>query len=407
MSDSATMVSGNIVPDHVPPDVVRALDAMPELPPNACPFANRLEMAKDLPVFFNRADEWAGGAWIVNRAAEMRFVLSNPQIFSSKGQTGFSAMLGETWDMTPLELDPPKHSHFRELLNPWLSPPAVKRMEAGIRERCVDHMLALEGRRECEFMAEFGRPFPIAIVLQLLGLPVERMSDFVTWEYGLLHDRDLANKMGAAKAIRDYLRSLIGECRKHPRDGLVSYIVAAEVEGRLLTDDEILGTLYLLFVGGLDTVAASLGFIFRHLAENHDIQQRLRDNPATITKSVEEFIRRFSVVTCRRRCLVDTELGGVTIKAGDWVICPLSMGSLDALEFDCPEQIDLDRPLPRHFGFSFGPHFCMGSHLARREIAIALEEWLARLPMWSIKHGADVSVETKAVLGIEHLELTW
>jgi cytochrome P450 len=169
----------------------------------------------------------------------------------------------------------------------------------------------------------------------------------------------------------------------------------------------VIGALFLFFVGGLDTVASSLGFIFEHLATHPEQQQWLRENPAEIPHAVEELLRRFSVVTVYRQATADVELDGVLVKQGDWISLTQSLGSLDPREFDNPMEVDFQRKQVRHFAFSFGPHFCIGSHLARREMAVALQQWLTRIPPFRVKEGSTTVRHAGGVYGIEHLELAW
>jgi cytochrome P450 len=397
----------NYVPEHIPADLVKPFSFFTDPAMSKCPFAATSRLHDRGRIFWNSSDPQFGGSWILTRAEDFRFVLNSPDLFTNKGEAGFSQLVGEAWDLIPLELDPPQHTKFRQLLNPLLSPGAVGKMTPGVTSRAVELIEALRGQGGCEFMSAFGRPFPVSIFMQLMGLPLDQTDTFLKWEWQLLHDPNMQTKVGAAIAIRDYLQSLADERRAHPVGDLTSFVVTAEIDGRKLSDDEVMGTLYLLFVGGLDTVASSLGFFFRHLAEHPDQQARLRANPALIERSIEELLRRFSVVTVHRQCKVDVELGGVLMKAGDWISIVDSLGSLDPEEFANPMEVDLDRRNIRHFGFSFGPHFCLGSHLARRELLIAMREWLARIPPWRLKPGAPIEVHGGGVFGVEHLELEW
>lgn len=321
-------------PAHVPPELVQPFELGADPAMRRCPFSTVTALRDRGRAFWNPANQQFGGTWILTAAEDIRFVMTRPDLFSNKGEAGFSRLVGENWDLIPLELDPPEHTGFRQLLNPLLSPAAVKKMTPGVVARAVELIEAVHDRGECEFMEAFGRPFPVGIFLQLMGLPPEQTDTFLKWEFDLLHDPDMGTKVTAALAIREYLRSLAVERRKQPRDDLTSFVVAAEIGGRKLTDDEVMGTLYLLFVGGLDTVASSLGFFFRHLAEHPEHQARLRANPSEIERAVEELLRRYSVVTVNRQCKVDVELAGVHMKAGDWMAITTSLASLDPAEFD-------------------------------------------------------------------------
>jgi cytochrome P450 len=409
--DAQMTVARGHVPDHVPHDLVTPFDLFGDPAMRECPFAVMHKVHEDSPrIFWSALGRRGGGQlgnWVLTRAEDMRYVLNNPDLFSSKGVAGFSALVGESWDMIPLELDPPEHTMFRKVLNPILYPRVVSQMTPGVIARAVELIDTVKDQGGCEFMQTFGRPFPVSIFMQLLGLPAEQTDTFLDWEARLLHGADIETRVQAAKAIRDYLKELAAERRANPVDDLTSFVVQAEVQGRKFTDDEVMGTLYLLFVGGLDTVASSLGFYFHFLATHPEKQRELREAPEKIERAVEELLRRFSVVNTNRKVTRDIELHGVQMKAGDWIAVPYSLGSLDPEEFSCPMEVDFDRSGSRHFGFAYGPHFCIGSHLARRELAVALREWLVRIPEFRVKPGSKVEKHGGGVFGIEHLELEW
>lgn len=399
-------INGARSTDHITPDLVRPFDFAGESM-RGCPFSQTATLHDRGRVFWNPNDVRFGGSWVLTRAADIRTVLNKPELFSSKGEAGFSALLGESWDLIPLELDPPRHTGFRQMLNPLLAPSVIAKLAPGVTALAIELIEAVRDKGTCEFMAAYGRPFPVSIFLQLMGLPLEQTDMFLKWEFDLLHGPDMPIRIGAAGAIRDYLRELAVARRANPCGDLTSSVVTATLDGRHLSDDEVMGTLYLLFVGGLDTVASTLGFFFRHLAENPEQQAQLRAQPELIDRAVEELLRRFSVVTAHRQCTQDVELAGVQMKAGDWIAINGSLASLDPTEFANPLTVDFERKNNRHLGFQYGPHFCLGSHLARRELQITLREWLARIPSWRLKPGAPIEAHGGGVFGIEHLELEW
>ncbi len=401
-----SMTNDSPVPDHVAGDRVKRFDFFGNPDLRVCPFETVARLSED-GAFFNPTSYRPEGSWVLTSAADIRFVLNNPDLFSNKGETGFSQLMGEHWDLIPLELDPPEHTKFRQLLNPLLTPGAVAKMAQGVSQTAVDLVEAVRTQGECEFMEAFGRPFPVRIFMQFMGLPEDQTAQFLEWERMLLHDPSIETKIAGAVAIRDYLKELAAERRARPTGDLTSFVVTAQIDGRPLSDLEVQGILYLMFVGGLDTVASSLGFFFRHLAENQEHQAHLRANPDAIPAAVEEMLRRFSVVTSYRQCLADVKVGEVEMKKGDWITVVDALASLDPKEFDCPMDVDFGRKNNRHVAFSFGPHFCLGNHLARRELQTALREWLARIPQWRIKPGSHIEVHGGAIFGIEHLELEW
>jgi cytochrome P450 len=205
-------------------------------------------------------------------------------------------------------------------------------------------------------------------------------------------------------AFIDDLRELR---RREPTDDFMTFVTQADINGRKMTDEEVRAMSILLFAAGLDTVAAALGFDLYYLAQHKDAQELLRAEPNRILLASEEFLRAFPTITPVRTATRDIELNGVLIKQGDLVACPAMTANRDPAEFPNPDMIDLDREENRHVAFAYGPHRCLGSHLARREIVIGLEEWLARIPTFRIKPGTVPITYGGFVFGVEDLILDW
>ena len=361
-------------------------------------------------MFFNEAEDPLNrdsGSWVVTRYELQREVLQDAETFSSDGIAGFSRLIGETWPLVPLELDPPEHMQYRMLLNPLFSPAKINALEAGVRQQATDLIEKVRGQGGCEFMEAFGRPFPVGVFMRLMGLPLEEMQTFLDWEEGLLHSGDLISRANAARSIKDYLVSLIAERRVRPTGDLVSFTVACEIDGKPISDERALGICYLFFVGGLDTVAATLGFTFRALAEQPELQRQLRAEPALIPDAVEETIRAHGVVPTSRFLTRDHEFHGVMMRKGDRVSVPFGVASRDPTEYPDPHRIDFRRANTRNISFSAGPHRCIGSHLARREFKIALEEWMTRVPEFRLKADEKPEVHATGVWGVDRLCLVW
>lgn len=410
MSDQITQEQRAAVPAHVPQDLVRPSQIMTQDPAQRCPY-HQLADLQSGPRIVYTAPAGGGlpipGAWLLTRAEDIRSVLQKPEIFSSKGIAGFSQLVGESWDLIPLELDPPQHSKFRAIMNSIFAPAKVNAMEDGVRARAVALIDAVAAKGECEFVEAFGRPFPVSIFMQLMGLPDEHMEQLNAWEHGLLHSTTFEERIAGAQGFLTYLRELIALRRREPADDLTTFAVQAEVDGRKLTDDEVMGICYLLVVAGLDTVAGSLSLHFRHLAQNPDDQARLRADPSLIPGAVEEFLRRYGIVTTSRFLTQDAVVGDIQMKKGDRVTCSTILASLDPEEFERPLEVDIERSPNRHVAFSYGPHRCIGSHLARRELKITIEEWLKRIPEFRIPEDAKPVINTVTVWGFESLHLEW
>jgi cytochrome P450 len=181
------------------------------------------------------------------------------------------------------------------------------------------------------------------------------------------------------------------------------------VDGRALTDDEVFGICFLLFLAGLDTVTSSLGFHFMHLARHPEQQAELRAHPERIPQAVEELLRAYSIVNMRRTVTRDITIGEATMKRGDFVIISTELGNLDPEQFNDPTRVDFNRAdtnVP-HMAFAYGVHRCLGSHLARRELRIAIELWLKAVPPFRMAPGRPVRVRAAGVFGVEDLHLEW
>ena len=405
---AAAPATSDGIPAHVPPDrVIRG--AMPGMDPGSCPYDQSAALHDGPRALYMPANfMMPTGAWIISRVEDIRQVFQNPEVFSSDGIAGFSRMVGEAWPLIPLELDPPDHGKYRTLLNGIFSPAKMKSLEDGVRSRAAALIEAVKDKGECEFNAAFGRPFPVLIFMQIMGLPEADFETLIGWEHDLLHAGfDMEQRVRGAQGFLVYLRELIAKRRAEPKDDLATFVAQAEVDGRPMTDDEVLGIYYLLVVAGLDTVAASLGLYFRHLAQHPEDQARLRADPSLIPGAAEELLRRYGIVMTSRYITRDADMADVKVKAGERVMIPTMAGSLDPTEFENPLEVDIERPVNRHVSFAYGPHRCLGSHLARRELIIAIEEWLKRVPAFGIKDGQDVPVKSGGLLCVETLPLVW
>jgi len=239
-----------------------------------------------------------------------------------------------------------------------------------------------------------------------MGIPDDRLREFIDWAHEMLHSTPEDRTQGAHKVLK-FLADLAADRRANPVDDFMSYLVNVDLEGRKLTDQEIRAISVLIFVGGLDTVAAAIGLDLYYLARNPQAQEELRAHPERIPNAVEEMLRAFATITPIRTATKDITLHGATIKKGDLVACPTMVSSRDPDEFAEPNKIDFSREDNRHVAFSYGPHRCVGSHLARRELIIALTEWFRLLPPFRIKEGSTPVTYGGFVFGVENLVLDW
>ena len=404
-------LSAHPIPAHVPPHMIGefSLFSSPGMQPtpNGDPQAASAVVHQGPRIFYSPVNTRDGrGTWVITRAQDQRRVLQDPETFSSH-RSIFASALGESWPMIPLELDPPDHGKFRSLLNPLLSPRRVMTLESAVRERAsslIDRIAA--AGTSCDIMADFAFPFAVNIFLRFLGLSDDRLAEFVRWANDLLHGSNV-ERAAAARTIIAFIDDLSAERRKRPVDDFISFLVQAKVDDRPLTDMEIRGTGVLLFIAGLDTVAAAIGFDLYYLARHQDDQQWLRDDPSRIVLAAEELLRAYPTVQMIRVATKDIDFEGAPIRKGDYVSCATMIANRDPHEFAHPDRIDLSREDNRHTAFAYGPHRCLGSHLARREIVVGIEEWLGRIPTFRIKPGTAPLTYGGHVFGIKNLILDW
>ena len=411
MSEQATGLTAepaSTAPPHVPPELFRDYHYGQE-PDFAVDPQKQFAAIVDGPRVIYAPDIQYDGrpGWLVHRYDDVRAVLQDGETFSSHQVANFQGFIGETWDMIPLELDGARHQQYRMLLNPLFAPNKVNAMEAGVRDLAVSLIEAVRGQGSCEFMEAFARPYPISIFLNLMKLPLDMRSTFLAWEYQVLHAKDMEVRRDGVKKIINYLREAIAERRKNLGDDLISFAIKAQVDGKPIPDDDVMGIVFMLYIGGLDTVVATLGFMFKFLASHPDRRQELIDHPERLQDAVDEMLRVFASVNTSRLVTRDVDIAGVHMKKGDRVYVAAIAANRDGDEFANPHEIDFRRAGNRHLTFAAGPHRCIGSHLARRELKIALEEWLKRIPDFAIEPGADIPAHAGAVWGIENLPLHW
>jgi cytochrome P450 len=361
----------------------------------------------DREIVFTPVNPRGKGNWVFKSYDIVAEALKMTELFSSDRYSGFSQLIGEDWPMLPLEVDPPLHRPYRLLLNKVFAPSRMSALEDGITETVRNLLDKIRPLGKCEFQQSFGLPLPTTMFLRLMDLPLEDAPTLLAWENELLHGMDMAARASAARSIKDYLVGYIEKREQAPADDVVSYIAQAELDGRPLTSLEKLGMCFVLYGAGLDTVASALGFTFKYLAENPDKQEQLRRRPEIRERAVEELLRANTNVVPNRIVTRDTDFHGVSLKKGDVVALPTMFANHDPALFECPAGVDFDRGnVMRHVSFGSGPHNCLGSHLARRELRIALDEWMNGMPPFRLGEESPVTYGG-SVFGVHSLHLAW
>jgi len=350
-----------------------------------------------------------GGAVIISRYEDVQFALRHPEIFTSDMS---AAEIGQDRPLIPLQVNPPDHAPYRRRLDPHFSPPAVTAVETSVRELANQLIDKFAGRGSCDFHAEFAVPFPCTIFLSVMGLPLDDLPEMLRWKDDIIRAQmqvadpaeAAALRRSAGKQIYAYFERVIDARTQEsaePRDDVMNKLLTEKVDGERLSREEILDTCYLFLLGGLDTVTASLDCMVSRLAQHPDELHQLIEHPERVPAVVEELLRFETPVTAIPRLVGrDVTIGGVELKAGEHAMLLLASANTDEREFDRAASVDFGRDLNRHFAFGGGPHRCLGSHLARRELKVALEELHRRITDYSLAPG------TKLVFspGIRQLE---
>lgn len=392
------------VPDHVPEHLVFDFDIYiaPEL--DRDPHRTMVELLqtnKVPPIFFSPRN---GGHWVVAGAVEGLDMLRDVERFSSEPQYNSNAR--KPWTLPNLS-DPPQHTEYRRIINPAFVPRTVAGME--------DHLRALSGSMidgllplgQCEFVEDIGKKFPVDVFLRMAGAPERDREFLVDLTEQAVRNPERAARDAAGYSLGDYLLKAYETRRDKPGEDLLSMVLQGRFEGRALNQQELLGMGLLLFLGGLDTVSSTLSFVMLFLARNPDHYRQLLDEPALISSAVEELIRAHSVAGLHRGVRADTEYLGIHFRKNDRVFFMTQVYGMDQRKVEDPLRVDFARPVSPHLGFGAGPHRCIGSHLARTEVRIFLEEWIRRIPVFTIQGEQEIRTRGGLVWTPVALPLEW
>jgi len=323
------------------------------------------------------------GYWVVNRYDDVRRVLQNWETFRSGD--GFVPNRPEGMPFWyPVECDPPFHTELRKVLSPFLSPKAVAALEPEIRRHADSLIDDFIDAGEVEIVSQFANSLPGRVFCSsIAAMPLEDMPYLQKcFQAGIVGPRDgrAASMKRAQDYIAAYLEKRAGEA---PRGDVVDAILAFEWPEYEFVDKA--GTLSQLTQGGVGTT----GFVFAgsllHLAQFPDARRALHEDLSKVPTAVEEFLRFYaSAPHLGRRAVGDTEVGGAQIRNGDFVLVSVGAASRDPAVCPFPSRVDIDRTPNRHLAFGAGPHRCVGSHLARLNLRIGLERFLARIPDFTL-----------------------
>lgn len=351
-----------------------------------------------------------GGMWIPTRHEDVSAIAHDTEHFTSRGvivsvfEPDIPAPVGYA---PPITSDPPFHEIARRLLLPAFSPKAIRPLEEPTRAFCgqlLDDLLSDHGPGDTvDAAVQYAQHIPVRVIAHMLGVPPSDGDRFRTFIHRILETGGQNGPVAPEDTLTYYLLQRIEQHRDEPSDDLIGYLLQAEIEGQPLADDHIVGTVALLLIAGIDTTWSAIGATLWHLAQHPEHRRRLVAEPELLPIAIEEFLRAFAPVTMARKVAKDVEVGGRTMKEGEWVLLPFPSANRDPEAFESPDQVVLDRERNRHAAFGLGIHRCLGSNLARMELTVAVQEWLRRVPEFELAAPDEVRWSTGQVRGPREL----
>ncbi|WP_221794101.1 cytochrome P450 [Aquisediminimonas sediminicola] len=346
------------------------------------------------------------GHWIAANGKLVADVLSNAEYFSNR-VTFVPKSTGEAHHMLPTNVDVPEHRNYRRLLNNGLSPRAVRNLHGTIREICGELIETFIADGRCDFMTQYAAHLPIRAFMGLVQLPIADAPMLKACSDAIVRASDGTSYAATRKQLEDYLRPFIEARLGKDGDDMLSDIINGKIDGRALTWDEMFKFCIQILIGGLDTVINQLGFMFLFLARNPEHRRQLVENPSLIPGAVEEIVRRYSIANTSREVRTDCEYAGVQLKRGDMVLAATPVVGFDEAFTDHARSVDFSRRSDFQVGFGKGNHICPGANLARAELSITLEEWLKRIPDFSLANDDDLVFGGGVVITVASLPLVW
>ena len=352
-----------------------------------------------------------GGGWLPTRYEDIAAIASDTEHFSSRsiimGNFRPPVEIAPIGGSPPITSDPPFHHDARKLLLPAFTKTAVSRLQPATKEFCHSLIDAFEGRDVVDAAADYAQHIPMRVIADMLGFPPQDGPQFREFAKNTLEGINLPQEERVTRmsALFYYLLAQVHDHLDNPRDDLTTFLINAELDGRKLEVSHVVGTMTLLLIAGIDTTWSAIGASLWHLARNPEDRRRLVAEPLLLPTAMEEFLRAYAPVTMARLVKEDMHFRGVEMKAGDWILLSYPAANRDPAQFDRADQAIIDRQINRHAAFGLGIHRCLGSHLARMELRVALEAWLERIPEFSLADPSAVTWSTGQVRGPRTLPL--
>jgi cytochrome P450 len=352
-----------------------------------------------------------GGGWLPTRYEDVAAIAYDTEHFSSRSiiMSNFRPPheVAPVGGSPPISSDPPFHHDARKLLLPAFTKAAVARQEPATREFCHSLVDAFGERAVVDAASEYAQHIPIRVIADMLGFPAEDGPRFREFVENTLEGVNLPpdERIERMQQLFDYLLEQIRDHLDHPRDDLTSFLINVELYGRKLEADHVAGTMALLLIAGIDTTWSAIGASLWHLAKNPEDRSRLVADRSLLPTATEEFLRAYAPVTMARLVKEDIRWRGADMKADDWILLSFPAANRDPAQFDRAGEVVIDREVNRHAAFGLGIHRCVGSHLARMELRVALEVWLERIPSFTLEDPSAVRWSAGQIRGPRTLPL--
>ncbi|OBH09370.1 cytochrome P450 [Mycobacterium sp. E1747] len=345
----------------------------------------KLPMAEDRGVGWKTLRDagpvvFMNGHYYITRREDVLAALRNPKVFSST----ILQPPGHPLPVLPLAFDPPQHTRYRKVLQPFFSPLGLSKSRPVLERHATEMIAAFASQGKCEVMADFAHLYPFQVFMDLYGLPIEDRDRLIDWKDSVVSDKPYVTQADIDKSqqLLAYLADAIQQRRQHPGSDMLSQVMASDGD---FTDLELLGMSHLLILAGLDTVTAAIGFCLFELARRPQLRDLLRDNPRQVRVFIEEIVRlEPSAPVAPRITTQFVEIGGMTLPPGTSVRLCMAAVNRDESDATSVNELVMDGKVHRHWGFGGGPHRCLGSHLARIELTVIVGEWLKQIPDFDV-----------------------
>jgi cytochrome P450 len=346
-----------------------------------------------------------GGAWLPTRYDDVAAIAYDTDRFSSRSiiLSNFRPPreLAPIGGSPPISSDPPFHHDARKLLLAAFTKKEIARYEPGTRAFCHSLIDSLAGQPLVDAATDYAQHIPVRVIANMLGFPPEDGERFRGFVEDLLEGINLEpdERVERVSRLFDYLLEQVHAHLDEPRDDLTTFLINAELYGQKLSPDIVTGAMALLLIAGIDTSWSAIGASLWHLARTPADRERLVADPALLPTAMEEFLRAYAPVTMARLVKEDMHWQGVDMKAEDWILLSFPAANRDPAQFDRAAEVVIDREVNRHAAFGLGIHRCLGSHLARMELRIALEVWLERIPSFTLADPGAVTWSAGQIRG--------